>query len=261
MWASFSRAVRTPNLSEDQIQFRSPGSLSPAGTPVFPALVGNFGLHSEKVLAYEIGYRTQVTQKLSVDLATFYNDYRDLKVRVAQPARGALIPVVPGNVMAGETYGAEVAATWQVTPKWRLYGAYTCLQMQLHANRGLPVGAGGADGEAREGQSPENQFYLQSSWDLPGNMEFDLIGRFVDRLNGLNPNPRNQTQLTPNVIKDYVSLDARLAWHPNKNCEIAIVGQNLLDSHHPEFGPDSVVRGSALVELRRSVYGQVTYRW
>jgi hypothetical protein len=40
--------------------------------------------------------------------------------------------------------------------------------------------------------------------------------------------------------------------------EFTIVGQNVLDRHHPEFGTAPLLR-SLLVEIERSVYGKV--RW
>ena len=40
--------------------------------------------------------------------------------------------------------------------------------------------------EAAEHQSLQNQIYLKSSWDLPYDMEFDLMGRYVSRLSGFN---------------------------------------------------------------------------
>ena len=61
-------------------------------------------------------------------------------------------------------------------------------------------------------------------------------------------------------IPSYFSLDARLAPRARKNLEIAVVGQNLLDDHHPEFGTSPLVR-SPLVEIRRGVYGKVTWRF
>ena len=42
--------------------------------------------------------------------------------------------------------------------------------------------------------------------------------------------------------------------------ELAIVGENLLDSQHPEFGTSPLVR-SPLVEVERSLYGKVTFTW
>ena len=144
--------------------------------------------------------------------------------------------------MTGETYGAELAATYHVVENWRLHGSYTFLQMQLHR------GAAGVS-EAAEGQSPQNQVYVQSSWDLSRDVQFDLMGRWVDRLAGFTP-----------VIDSYFSLDARLAWRPRKNLEIAVVGQNLLDSHHPESGSNPLIK-APLTEIRRGVYGKVTWRF
>jgi len=59
-------------------------------------------------------------------------------------------------------------------------------------------------------------------------------------------------------IPSYFSLDVRLAWRARKNLEISVVGQNLLDNHHPEFGTSPLVR-SPLVEIRRDVYGKATW--
>ena len=115
--------------------------------------------------------------------------------------------------MDGESYGAEVAVTWQATDGWRLQGAYTVLEMQLHRDSGIP-----ASQEAPEGQSPQQQVTLESSWNLPGNVELDLIGRFVDRLSGFNPSGAAGVSDT---VAAYLSLDARLAWRPQPNLELA----------------------------------------
>ena len=267
LWAAVSRAVRTPNIAEDEIQWNHflPVPLGPpnfpAGSLGFPQLRGNRDFKSEELLAYELGYRAQATETFSVDIALFYHDYDNLRVSAPQaptseglPAGQFALPVQWQNGMEGEVYGVEVGADWRLADWWRLYGAYTYLEMQLHRRAGLPASA-----EAIEGQSPEQQVYLQSSWDLPRRVEFDLIGRFVDRLSGFNTaNPNDPT--APNTIGDYFALDARLAWRPRKNLELSLVGQNLLDNHHPESGPTATVR-NPLVEIERSVYGKVTWRF
>ena len=267
IWAAVSRAVRTPNISEDDLASNHflPVSLGPPNFPVgslgFPELRGNPDFKSEELLAYELGYRAQATDTLWVDLALFYHEYDNLRVTAAQPptseglpAGQFALPVQWQNGMQGETYGVEVGADWRAVDWWRLYGAYSFLEMRLHRRSGLPASA-----EAAERQSPEHQVYLQSSWDLPRNVEFDLIGRFVDHISGFNTaNPNDPT--APDVIGDYFALDARLAWLPRKNLELAVVGQNLLDNHHPESGPSATVR-NPLVEIQRSIYGKVTWRF
>jgi iron complex outermembrane recepter protein len=252
VWAAVSRAVRTPTLSEDGIATRQTPSFPPAlrGAPLFGRLRNSTDFKSEELLAYELGYRAQATDKFSVDLASFYNVYDNLRVVVpgtATPGAGPGtfdLPLNFQNRMKGETYGVELAATWQLTDWWRLYGTYTFLRMNLHRDAGLAASA-----EVAEGQSPQHQVYLRSSWNLPRHVEFDLIGRFVDRLPGFGP-----------VVESYPSLDARLSWRPRRNLEFAVVGQNLLDNHHAESGTVPLLK-SLLVEIQRSVYGKATWRF
>ncbi len=254
VWAAVSRAVRTPAFAEDEFAF----TLQPVGPGVFPQLRGNTGFQSEKVIAYELGYRAQATPKLSLDAALFYNVYDDLVAalptgEVTAPPAPIFIPVTRVNRLEGETYGAELAVTWQVTDWWKLYGAYTLLQMHLHSKtHGLSASdqaSLAAQGAGVEGQSPQNQFYLWSSFDLSRTVEFDLIGRYVDNLPG-----------SPPGIKSYFALDARLAWKPRPNLEIAVVGQNLIGDQHLELGRASRV-GGPLSEIPRGIYGTVTLTW
>jgi iron complex outermembrane receptor protein len=125
--------------------------------------------------------------------------------------------------------------------------------MELHREEpGLPPETEGA-----EGQSPEHQLYLQSSWDLPGDVEFDLMGRYVDQITGLTP---GNAPTADNVIDSYISLDVRLAWKLRQNLVLEIVGRNLLDDHHPEFGTSPFFR-SETAEIERSVYGTVKWQF
>src|SRR3982075_1138173 len=80
IWTAVSRAVRTPALTEEGLRLTS--AVVPPGVPQnptpFPALVTVYGsrnFQSEDLLAYELGYRVQVTNTLSTDIATFYYRY------------------------------------------------------------------------------------------------------------------------------------------------------------------------------------------
>jgi iron complex outermembrane receptor protein len=46
-----------------------------------------------------------------------------------------------------------------------------------------------------------------------------------------------------------------VAWRPAPALEAAVVGQNLLHDHHPEFGPPGS-RG----EIQRGAYASITWR-
>lgn len=255
VWAAFSRAVRTPALLENDVQI---GLL---GGPTFPQIQPNKELKPEKLFAYELGYRVEPTSKITLDTSFFYNKYYDLFTTVtgdlvSGPVAGTFVrDLNRENRLKGETYGVEVSSTWKAKEWWRLTGNYSFLRMQLHRKQGIPLLP--ASAEAAEGQSPRQQVYVQSSWDLPHHVELDLMGRYVDALRGFN-----LTGITGvrNKVAPYLSLDARIAWTINKNWEISAVGQNLINAHHAEFGTSPLVQ-SPVTEMERSFYGKVIFRW
>jgi len=62
-----------------------------------------------------------------------------------------------------------------------------------------------------------------------------------------------------NAIPAYVTLDARLAWRPIRNLELSVVGQNLLDSKHPEFQQE--ILPALRAQIPRSVYVQFDWQF
>ena len=262
VWAAVSRAVRTPSFTEDDVRLTLPNA-NPALRPA-ARLVANRNLEAEEVWAYELGYRAQATDALSVDAALFYNVHHNLRATRGNLALATTVDGIPlgasqfFNSMEGETYGAELAVHWRVTDWWRLRGTYSLLKTDMHLDPTL-VGAISARAQEAgvEGNSPQQLVYVQSSWNLPRDVQFDVIGRWVDRLHGFNPTGLPGVSDT---VEHYVTLDARLAWRASRNVEFSVVGQNLLDNHHPEFGTNPFVR-SPLTEVRRGVYGQVTFTW
>ncbi|PYJ03659.1 MAG: TonB-dependent receptor, partial [Verrucomicrobia bacterium] len=159
-----------------------------------------------------------------------------------QPAAPGVIPIHPENKLYGETYGAEAAATFEVTRWWRLQPAYTYLQMQLHKR----PGSTDTTSELDEGKSPHHQFSLRSAMDLPHDLSLEGTVRYVDSLPALG-------------IGSYLELNVRLGWRPTKNLELAIVGQNLLDSRHPEFSPSFI--NTQRTEVERGVYGKLSWKF
>ncbi|MSU63398.1 MAG: TonB-dependent receptor [Pedosphaera sp.] len=244
LWASVSHAVRTPARGEVDLSGRLPGPVPfPPGS--YLDVAGNPGLRAEELTAYELGYRLQPHKSLSADLTLFYNDYDRLRI----PVPGTPVPGFPfvlpfgfGNEMRGETYGAELEATWQAASWWRLQGSYTFLEAQLHRAAGLP-----ANTEDAEDESPHHQFQFRSTFDLPKNFEFNASLRYVDRLATYNQ-------------PGYLALDLQLGWHPQKNVELSFGVRNLLDDRHPEFSPDSFVP-TQQTEVPRSFYGKITFRF
>ncbi len=252
VWGSISRAVRTPSRIERGFSIFSqpPASFPPLPVPVIVSGSGSPHFDSEDLLAYELGYRVQLHPRLSLDWTGFYNEYDRLWGAVTLPVElkvspdsqpYLLIPATVDNAMSGETYGTEVLATWQPVDWWRLRVSYTLLQMNLRTQ-----GPVRSVSEESVGASPQHQAFLASEIDLGRHVEWGMGLRYVDDL----PSDR---------IPGYTELDARLAWKPTRNCELAVIGRNLLAPRHREFAP--LVVSVRDVEVERAVYAKITWRF
>ncbi len=239
IWGAVSRAVHTPTRQTDNANVTLP-PIYP-GVPVFPVALGNRDLQSEELLAYELGVRVQATERFSWDLAMFYNQYDKIFSFSPPDQQLPYIFQYYENGMSGETYGAELAMNYTVNEQWRLQCAYTYIRLFLHTEPGQ-------SNYVNPGETPINQLYLQSSWDLGNHWQFDLIGRYVDTV---------IPSLAPQ-IPSYITFDTRLAWHKNKNLEVAVVGRNLARGYYSEFAPTS---SSVEYKVGPEVYGQITWRY
>ncbi len=237
IWAAVSRAVRTPSRAENDVM--SYYGLPSSGV-VFP-VCGSSDFDSEELIAYELGFRILPVDQLSIDIAAYYSDYDNLRT-VELGGAFPDVRLVMDNKMEGSTYGVELAVDWRVFDWWRLMGAYSFLQMQLHPHSD----SRDPFSELAEGDNPHHQASLRSSMDLRGNLELDLWTHYVDNLPSQG-------------VGSYVALDIRLGWKPRKDLELSIVGQNLLDSQHPEFFPE--ILDTTPTEVERGVYGKITWKF
>jgi len=247
VWTSVTRAVRTPTRYDNHS--KSSWGTTMIGPSVYSLeAYGSDDMESEKVIAYEAGYRVQPMDKLCLDLTGFLNQYSD--IRTFEGGFGSaysagtyfIVPYTAMNRMDGETYGFEISGTYQAAKDWKLSAGYSFLQMQLHPTS---ASTSTADGGI-EGESPQNQFNLRSYLDLADDVELDLLLYYVDNL------PSDD-------VPHYLRLDARLGWRINKNTELSLVGRNLLDRLHPEF-KDS--RGASFAtEAERSFLVEVVHRF
>jgi iron complex outermembrane receptor protein len=244
LWAAASRAVRTPSRAELDARFIQ--RVIPGQAPTVVILFGDEDYESEELMAYEMGYRWQFSSKLSLDIAAFFNDYSQLRTfetrRPILTDQAVIVPVSAANNLEGETYGMECVVAWRPTTWWHFQAAYAFLQMELTTLDD----SNDTTAELADGESPRHQFSFRSMLNLPRNIQLDGWLRYVDGL------PTGE-------IPSYFTLDARLAWRPIPGLELAIVGQNLLDSSHPEFSAE--ILDTLSTEVPRSVYGKITWQF
>ena len=229
LWGAISRAVRTPTRIDRDLVIPNP---SFGGVPIF---FGSRDFESEELIAYELGYRTKLLDNLSLDVAAYYNEYDNL--RSLEPRGPSAFPIVFENKLEGTSVGGAVGVRWRITDWWEVNGNLNLLHIDIDP------GPGSADlrNGSGEGNDPNCSLVAHSMLDLPGNIKFDTVLRFVNDL----PQPATPA---------YVTMDLRVAWSPIKNLEVSVVGRDLLDNHHPEFRGTTITR-----EVGRSVFAM--FKW
>jgi len=239
IWGAVSRAVRKPTRFDRDIRIL--GLLIPTSPPTEETIFGSKNFTSEDLWAYELGYRVHPDSPVTLDLATFYNVYDNLRslepgapFASSDPAPHTVNPFFFENQLRGESYGAEISPEWQVSDWWKLQGQYTYLHIKLHLKPGsmdfvsLPA----------EHSDPSHQLSIRSLMNLPHSFEVDGDVRYVDNLPSLQ-------------IRSYTTGDLRIGWRGLKDWDFDVVGENLFQDHHQETnGGWEVVRG---------LYGKVSW--
>lgn len=220
IWAAVSRAVRTP--SRIDVDYHIPTYPVPPSTQ---NVGGGPNFVSEKLVAYEMGYRVQPSQTISLSVAAFYNQYNDLySVEVVPGTKTYLIQ----NGMKGNSQGVELSGLYQVFSSWRLRGGYTFFHKNIKDKPGHTFDV------TYEGTDPQHQAVLQSMLDLSKHFQLDVTGRYV------SGRPLSVIAGVP-VVNPYSNLDVRFAWHSGK-IELSVVGQNVVNPSHVEFASNRIPR-------------------
>lgn len=222
LWGAISRAVRTPSRVDRDLTF--PG-----------ALISNTSFESEKLTAYEFGYRGQPLPRTTLSVSLFYNDYDDIRAVSLSPAGG--LPLRFSNGIEGHTHGIEVWGEHRVNSWWRVSAGANLLRKSFR----LKPGYTDTSGLAAKGNDPDVQASLRSYMNLTDSVDLTLALRAVDDL----PNP---------AVPGYVEADFRVGWKVAPNLDLSFGGLNLLDSHHPETDTTAT-----RTEVRRTIY--VGARW
>jgi iron complex outermembrane recepter protein len=249
LWASVARAIRQPSWFDTESRFDVATFPLEGGGFALLQLLGGPTEEAERLLDFEVGYRTQATKRLSLDFTAFQSHYRGLPSKEPDTPYFTLDPVpahlvLPNNfrnLAYANNYGGEVFAIWNVTSRWQISPGFSFLQMKI----GLDPSSRDTSTAASVGYSPKHQAQLRSTLDLPHHLEWDTSVYFVGALR-YGPVP------------SYTRLDTRLGWRAGESLELSVVGQNLLTPRHIEFGGANQVH---VTQVERSVVGKVTWRF
>lgn len=222
LWAAISQAMRTPNRIERELE-------------ADPFLVPSPDFQSEKLTAYEMGWKAQPNERSALSLSAFYNVYDDLRTYQYPET---IFPLMLKNGGRGTTYGLEGWGKYEVMPGWRLSGGFNL----LHKDFELKPGYNDLTNLSVGGQDPDYQAQVRSEWNVTDTVDFDIGLRTVGKV-------------TTAPVPAYTEANIHLGWRVRDKIELSLNGSNLLNPRHLEVWDPSTtspryVGRSILISLR-----------
>ncbi|MBI4374208.1 MAG: TonB-dependent receptor [Deltaproteobacteria bacterium] len=237
VWAAASRSIRSPN------RFESTASFSAVAGGVTLTQVPNANLDSENALTYELGYRTEATDWLTVDIASHLSFHNDIVTFDAGAPSGGVITQTVNNFGQGHSEGAELGTWWRLTDDWRLYGSYSFMNLDYN----IDAGSSDTNISGLDEQVYNHMFNFHSSHDLPYNLQADGMLYFYDAYTDVH---------SLMTVDDFVRVDLRLGWKPRSDLDLSVIGQNLLGKH-----VEAIPARIAPANVDRVVFGRLTWEF
>ena len=246
-WAAASRAVSTPSRFYHDARYEAAAFQPPASPVVVATMMPAPYLPSQKLDAYELGYRVEVSAGLLVDLTAFHNEYRHLYRQVpgepffdVEPVPHVVQPLLWRADADGRAHGVEAAVSWRPLDVWQLSANYSWLHLRAPLTEAL------ADG------SPVHQASLRSHLRLSQTLELSSALYYVDSIETL------AASLGSTHIPSYERFDTGLVYRPSATLEFGVWGKNLLDPYHAE---SSNRNAGVMLEVPRSLMARITKRF
>jgi iron complex outermembrane receptor protein len=204
-WAAVSRAVRTPSRIDRQL--------------VLTNFLAASDFQSEKLIAFEAGYRGAPAANTTLSVSAFYNLYDD--IRTTELQSDGSFPIMLMNGLEGHTYGIEAWGTAQMMPWLRLNLGLSTLWKDFHEKPGH------LDLSQRDelGHDPTFQIFARTDINMTRRLRLNAGLRYIDGLDD---------SLSEPVIGSYVEADANLTYQLSDAVQLYVAGSNLLHADHLE---------------------------
>lgn len=203
----------------------------------------------ETLQSYEIGFKGRVFDILSLDVAAFHYDYRNLQANIFTNVNGLPLSILT-NAASARIRGLEADATLQVSGNFNLRAAFSVLDAQYEDFRSaaiaspctnIPVagpcstiGVPNLTGNTTVAFDASGMRMVRTpefTATLTANGGADVAGGRLDASATLYYSSSLNFTLDGRVRQQgYAMLDARLAWSPdNSGLTFAVFGRNLTD--------------------------------
>jgi iron complex outermembrane receptor protein len=254
-WIAVSRSERTPSLADRGLDEYETPVYVPSSSPYIPSLwavphvSGSSTVRPETALAYEAGQRVQVSKQVSFDLSTFYNVYQHLTSSTTGTPAFLLasgvpyleIPITITNQRHGESYGAELAATWNASNRWRLTGGYDWLRVETHPYPGDT----NIDEFRTSSATPHHQWQVRSNFDLTRTIQIDAGFYYC-------------AAMLQTGIPQHLRGDLRIGWRPLAQIEFSAGVRDAFEANHLEY---ESTRFNQLSQVPRNFYVKGAWRF
>ena len=208
LWASAARAVRAPaRLDRD---FHVPGE-----APF--QLRGGPGFRSEVAKDFELGWRSQFGEDVTLSMTAFRTDYDRLRaLRLDPNLAGGIV----SNDIRARSHGIEAWGSFQALRGWRLHAGAALLRQRAEL---LPGGNDPGSVASLVGGNPRHWWTLRSSHDLGSQWELDLLWRGV-------------AQRAAGAVPSYQALSIHMSWKPQADWRLSLGLRDWNVGGHAEFG-------------------------
>lgn len=237
LWASWSRAARTPSIGESDATILFGSQPLPPGSPIpMVALASRPGAswsrRAERVDTVELGYRRNLGNG-SLEAVLFHSDYHRLISEQTDP-NGLVFPTSPlpvepftvpiqylqrGNQSAARSYGVELGVDLPVTSALRLQASYTLMDTRVRRSADAVANATARE---REESAPQHWGSLRMAMNLGRGQEIDVAARRVGTIG-------------TGDVPAYTAVDFRYAWRVSRYFDLYFVALNLFDPLHLEY--------------------------
>jgi iron complex outermembrane receptor protein len=243
LWLGVTGAVTTPSDLEENF------FLQGGANHTFVQLLGNKQFQSEDVTGYEVGYRVLRGDRFYLDLSTFWSDYSHLQsfsaAQISSSGGNTYISIQYQNQISGHTSGFEFAPQFSIAPWWRLNTSYSYVSGNFGANGSTSDISSSGSVNTYERSTPRHMVSVQSKVDLPWRLHFDQMYRFI-------------SDLPAQKVEAYQTMDCSFGAPLGRHASVQVVGQNLFQPHHYEWGTGDPAQ--PLVGVSRAAYVQVSFR-
>jgi len=243
VWIGVTRAVTTPSDLEENFLLQG----GAGGTVV--QVLGNKQFMSEAVVGYELGYRLLHGSRFYVDVSSFWSQYMHLQsfsaATVSTSGGTTYITIQYENQIAGHTTGFEFAPQVTIASWWRANLNYSYVSGNFAANGATSDISATGSVNTYEKSTPRHIVFLQSKMDLPWLFQFNQTYRYV-------------SDLPAQKVNAYQTMDLVLARPLGRDFFFKVVGQNVFQAHHNEWGTGDP--SQPVVGINRGMYVQVSFK-